>query len=514
MKKTRITDLNYADDIAFFAESRNILRDMIEALCAESEKAGLHINIGVTKTAWMAVGKGLKGGCQESALVTKFGAIPEVVEYRYLGHKKNSQQISLTLQERVALSWKAFHRLKPLWNSSLSIALRLRIFSALVNSVLIYGSASLVATKKELKEVDIEVNKMRRMATGMPLWDGRKRTPTAALYRGESLFSTQLRVNRAKLVGHLLRHDSSFADVMLWNENDKARIKSLSEATAEDLGIDVAEMFDLAKNREEWKLKVERLRTRLEPTATYKSHSSQSCRSEVENIFRSERSASEKWSALQFYEEGPVSWPEKDLRHLYCDGSVRGSKEALCAGISVVLFENERCTFIEQQELSKQDRTPIRAELRAFLQALTIGHQREGDFVVHVDSEHVWQFWHRHRISFQLDGYTTLENADLLKKIGDKAQCIFETANVHVVKVRAHCENARNDLADRVAYKAAEGIVSFLLIQEIAPPPACENAQNSNEAVRHESKECAHRCKDKEACGHKCCKRHLRQSKE
>ena len=89
-----------------------------------------------------------------------------------------------------------------------------------------------------------------------------------------------------------------------------------------------------------------------------------------------------------------------------------------------------RCTFIEQQELSKQDRTPIRAELRAFLQALTIGHQQEGDFVVHVDSEHVWQFWHRHRISFQLDGYTTLENADLLKKIGDKAQCILETANV------------------------------------------------------------------------------------
>ena len=104
-----------------------------------------------------------------------------------------------------------------------------RLFEALVGSVLSYGSASLVPTLTELRETDVEVNKMRRLATGTPLWNGHENTPTSALYRGDSKFSTQLRVSRAKLVGHLLRHDSPFQELILWNVEENARKKSQSD---------------------------------------------------------------------------------------------------------------------------------------------------------------------------------------------------------------------------------------------------------------------------------------------
>ena len=212
----RLRDIDYADDVALFAGSRETLQDMMLSLMNEAAKAGMKLNIGTTKTAWMGVGKKLKLNESGDIYLPEHGLIPYVEAYKYLGHMKYAHTSSLTLQERVKLAWKAFHRLKPLWNHHINVLLRLRLFEALVGSVLSYGSASLVPTLTELRETDVEVNKMRRLATGTPLWNGHENTPTSALYRGDSKFSTQLRVSRAKLVGHLLRHDSPFQELILF----------------------------------------------------------------------------------------------------------------------------------------------------------------------------------------------------------------------------------------------------------------------------------------------------------
>ena len=201
----------------------------------------------------MVIGRNASSQRNASIELPGLGIIPHVESYRHLGLLKSAYTRSFSVKDRLKLAWAAFHCLKLLWSNGLHVLLRLRIFNALVSSVLSYGAAALVLTQKELKEVDTEVNKMRRLATGVPLWDGQKGTPNSALYRGDPKFSTVIRENRARLVGHMLRHDTPFANVMLWSTKENARIKSLSEACAEDLGMDVAELGELAQDREAWR---------------------------------------------------------------------------------------------------------------------------------------------------------------------------------------------------------------------------------------------------------------------
>ena len=268
----------------------------------------------------------------------------------------------------------------------LSVALRLKIFNVLVSSVLVYGAASLVPTQQELNTIDIEVNKMRRIATGTPLWDGHSRTPTDALYRGDPRFSTVLKINRAKLVGHLLRHDSPFHHVMMWVPRDCARIKSLSEACADDIGIDVLDMQERAQDRISWRNSVQSLYAKLEPTARYNYNQISTAKREkdVAKIIGSQMNLLEKWKALQFQEEGAVLWPYGSFIHIYCDGSVRKLNNVSYAGAAAVAVKNGSIGATKVKKLMGSA-TSIRAELKAFLLSLSMGQNFNALFVIHVD---------------------------------------------------------------------------------------------------------------------------------
>ena len=152
--------------------------------------------------------------------------------------------------------------------------------------------------------------------------------------------------------------------------------------------------------------------------------------------------------------------------------------------------------------------TSSRAELCAFSRALSIGQQRSQICVIHVDSEYVWKFWHYWRIAYQLDGYSDLENVDLLRTIGAKAKHILKAHTVLVIKVRAHCGNIRNELVDRLASHASKSNISLLTQETIFELPNV-NISVVEVASEHKQEECKHKCKNKSTCGHKCCKRHL-----
>ena len=119
---------------------------------------GLILNIGPSKTAWMVIGGRLNVWTNDTITLGDYGIVPRADSYRYLGHMKHSHKNRATLQDRIQLAWRAFHRLKPLWREPLSVTLRLRILNALITSVLSYGLASLVPTGVELTILDTEVN--------------------------------------------------------------------------------------------------------------------------------------------------------------------------------------------------------------------------------------------------------------------------------------------------------------------------------------------------------------------
>ena len=190
----------------------------------------------------------------------------------------------------------------------------------------------------------------------------------------------------------MLRHDTPFANVMLWSTKENARIKSLSEACAEDLGMDVAELWELAQDREAWRAVVGNLRERLEPIARYRPVSSYT-KTEVNKILLSPQLTElEKCEALQFYEEGKEQWPDHELLHIYCDGSMYRRGNHVGAGAAIVICQSGFLKLTSKEKLSPTYATPIRAELRAFLNALRMGSIKGIPVVIHVDAEHVWNF--------------------------------------------------------------------------------------------------------------------------
>ena len=66
IQEVRLTDINYADDIALLSSTKGELSKMIEATVKEARPANLSPALGRTETAWMAFGK-VPGGSREAA---------------------------------------------------------------------------------------------------------------------------------------------------------------------------------------------------------------------------------------------------------------------------------------------------------------------------------------------------------------------------------------------------------------------------------------------------------------
>ena len=167
-----------------------------------------------------------------------------------------------------------------------------------------------------------------------------------------------------------MRHDSPIANVALWNIREEARIRSLTEACAQDLAIDPIEMHERALDRCSWRNLIQNLYQRLEPIAYYNPFDSTKRIAEVAKILQSNQNSLEKWHALQFQEEGETLWPHNNLLHIYCDGSVRKLSNNIFAGACAVAFEGNEILATNDKTLDSINATPIRAELSAFLLAL------------------------------------------------------------------------------------------------------------------------------------------------
>ena len=125
---------------------------------------------------------------------------------------------------------------------------KLHIFKSLVQSVVYYNPGTWSLNKIELHEVEVQMNRMRRVMLGV-------KCSKEAHCRVDSLYPTDLKPNtviqlqRASLVGHLIRHPTPFVTAVLWRTNDESSKPSLSERCAKELHSDVPEILKLGQNR-------------------------------------------------------------------------------------------------------------------------------------------------------------------------------------------------------------------------------------------------------------------------
>lgn len=443
----RICDINYADDLVLFTKTLPQLETLMLSLVKNAREVNLHLNVGVTKTAWMTFGRVPQTDGLTEFFVEGIGKVPRVTNYKYLGNEKGT--VVDSWRTRLQIAWGATHKLSHLWNMPIGVHMKLRFFDAVVMPLLHYGSASWVLSKKVIEHIDKEVHRMRRKVCNVKSWDPIRQTGVhlESLYGDTPRFSTRHVIEKVTAVGHLLRMDTPMSYALLWQPRGKAKPVSLSESVANLFGIDSLELYDWTKK--DWAAGAERLRKSLEVTPRYTFL--------WEKIWERHRAQSQDYDALQYVEEGSKPFvdvsPSEDtiVTHYYTDGSRIGKNSSFITGAGFIAFSHAlpfRCFMLPCFEMSQDLCTNNRAELQAFRGALLHAClHRNLLSVIHTDSNFVWNFWHLHRRRRRLSHYCGMDHCDILVDIDEMSRHL----NVKVIKVRAHNGNVFNEDADETA---------------------------------------------------------------
>ena len=139
-------DLDYADDIAIVASTRENAETLLRNVERVANLVGLLINISKTKAIMIP-----SPPTPMAPISLQSGTIEWVTEFTYLGSIIPSAEADLC--NRTRLGWIAFNRLSKLWESSLSNRTKVYLFMTTVVCILLYGceTRSLTsATRKSL----------------------------------------------------------------------------------------------------------------------------------------------------------------------------------------------------------------------------------------------------------------------------------------------------------------------------------------------------------------------------
>jgi len=184
-KLTRLTDLDFADDIVLLTESRDDAQQLFSMLEKLSRKCGLKVNASKTKTLYTAK-RDLKTRWK---IIPKTNTEPEkkvlyfvdedvpvpplttclsdeleyVSEYVYLGVNSD---VDSDLVSRIGMGWTAFNKLNHIWRAEkVPLALKHRLLNTFVVPAMMYGAATYPMTEARIIKLRGATTRMlRRMS--------------------------------------------------------------------------------------------------------------------------------------------------------------------------------------------------------------------------------------------------------------------------------------------------------------------------------------------------------------
>jgi len=132
-KQNRLTDLDFADDIAMVAEEKNVCQEMTTKLEEQSTQVGL--NISREKKKAMGI---TQCSLPQPIAVTQ-GNIEYVERFTFVGNVIFSNgDVEADINTRLAKAAAVFLRLDNLWRSSLiSLKIKLDLYTSLIVSTAI-----------------------------------------------------------------------------------------------------------------------------------------------------------------------------------------------------------------------------------------------------------------------------------------------------------------------------------------------------------------------------------------
>jgi len=150
-KQNRLTDLDFADDLAILAEEENVCQEMTTKFEEQSAQVGL--NISREKTKVMGIAQ--RPSTQPIAIAQ--GNIEYVERFIYLGSViSRDGDVEADINTPLAKAAAVFRRLDNVWRSStLSLKIKLDLCTSLIVSTAIYASETWKSTARIRQQLDV-----------------------------------------------------------------------------------------------------------------------------------------------------------------------------------------------------------------------------------------------------------------------------------------------------------------------------------------------------------------------
>ena len=199
-----IPDNDYADDIAFLANTPAQAEILLHNLERAAAGIGLHIN--VHKTEYMCfnqTGDIYTLGSSSLKLVDKF---------TYLGSSVSSTEKDI--DTRLTKAWTAINKLSVIWKSDLTDKMKRSFFQEEAVSILQYGCTTWTLTKRMEKKLDGNYTRMLRSILNK---SGRQHPTKAQLYGHPPRITKTIKVRRTRYAGYCWKsRDKLIKDVLQW----------------------------------------------------------------------------------------------------------------------------------------------------------------------------------------------------------------------------------------------------------------------------------------------------------
>ena len=138
--------------------------------------------------------------------------LERVDDFVYLGSR--IMRTERDFEVRKGKAWGACHQLKTIWKSGMRKDMKIRLFRATVESVLLYGSETWTMSQSLVKRVNGCYSRMLRMALNI---NWQQKMSNTDVFGTIPMPSVMIANRRMRLAGHIARHDDLLAnDLLFW----------------------------------------------------------------------------------------------------------------------------------------------------------------------------------------------------------------------------------------------------------------------------------------------------------
>ena len=249
----KITDADYADNIALLANSPAQTETLLHSLERAAAAIGLHVN--PHKTKYMCFNQ------RGDISTLNGGSLKLVDKFTYLGSSVSSTETDIN--SWLAKAWTAIDWISVIWKSDLADKIKRSFFQAAIVSILLYGGTTWALTKHIEKNLDSNYTRML-LATLNKFW--RQHSTKQQLYGQLPPITKTIQARRTSHAGHCWKsRDERISDVLLWTPlHGRTKAGRLARTNIQqlcaDTGCSPEDLPEAMNDRERWRERVSDIR--------------------------------------------------------------------------------------------------------------------------------------------------------------------------------------------------------------------------------------------------------------